>query len=154
MTATNHAITGAVMAVIVKQPWLAIPLAFLSHFAMDTIPHFGIATKDVFARNKNRTFLKILISDCFAAAILLIIVPWLLHDNYQWWAIFLCMFACMSPDLVWGIHFYQEVKNKIELSKGWFSNFHKWVQWSETQKGAYVESIWFLAMILIVISKL
>ena len=42
MTTTAHALTGAAIAVVIKKPKLAIPLAFLSHFACDALPHFGI----------------------------------------------------------------------------------------------------------------
>lgn len=45
MIATNHALTGAAIAVVIKQPILAIPLAFVSHFICDAIPHFGVDLK-------------------------------------------------------------------------------------------------------------
>ena len=45
MTATNHALTGATIATLVRQPYLAIPLAFLSHFFCDALPHFDIKFK-------------------------------------------------------------------------------------------------------------
>ena len=32
---------GAVIAFTVKKPLLALPLAVLSHFVLDSIPHFG-----------------------------------------------------------------------------------------------------------------
>ena len=38
---TNHMVTGAVIALVVKQPALALPLAFLSHFVLDALPHYG-----------------------------------------------------------------------------------------------------------------
>jgi hypothetical protein len=45
MTGFNHGMAGAVIALTVKQPVLAVPLAFLSHFATDMIPHFGLDEK-------------------------------------------------------------------------------------------------------------
>ncbi len=41
MTGFNHAVTGALIAGAVGNPFLAIPLAFASHFVLDAIPHFG-----------------------------------------------------------------------------------------------------------------
>ena len=40
MTATNHALTGAAIGFIVGVPAIAIPLALISHFVLDAIPHF------------------------------------------------------------------------------------------------------------------
>jgi hypothetical protein len=153
MTATNHAITGAVIAVAVTQPILAILLAFGAHFAMDAIPHFGIPAKDVFERNNNRSFRLVLIADCLAAAILLLLIPYLLRNQYDWWLVFLCMFACMSPDLVWGARFYHELKTKTQKLKSRFSRFHSHIQWSETYQGAFVELVWFLAAALLIFSS-
>ena len=43
MDLTPHLLTGAAIGVRVKRPIGAITLAFLSHFVLDTIPHFDIA---------------------------------------------------------------------------------------------------------------
>lgn len=44
MTATGHAIIGTVIAAKVGNPALAIPLAIISHFIADAIPHWDVAT--------------------------------------------------------------------------------------------------------------
>src|SRR5690348_3620935 len=41
MTGYNHAMTGVAIALAVRQPLLAAPLAFASHFLLDITPHFG-----------------------------------------------------------------------------------------------------------------
>jgi hypothetical protein len=41
MTISNHFATGALIAYAIKQPYLAFPLAFVSHFALDVLPHYG-----------------------------------------------------------------------------------------------------------------
>ena len=53
MTGFNHGMTGAVIALTVKKPELAIPLSFLSHFAQDAIPHFGIPGYKLFTKKFN-----------------------------------------------------------------------------------------------------
>ena len=40
MTATAHALIGAAIAAKIVNPFLAIPLAIISHFALDLIPHW------------------------------------------------------------------------------------------------------------------
>jgi len=39
MLCTPHLLTGAAIVMAVPQPELSLPLAFLSHFVLDTIPH-------------------------------------------------------------------------------------------------------------------
>ena len=44
MTATAHALVSGAIAASVQNPTLAIPLAFVSHFVMDAIPHWDFGT--------------------------------------------------------------------------------------------------------------
>jgi len=44
MTATGHAIIGTVIAVKIGNPYLAIPLAIVSHIAADAFPHWDTGT--------------------------------------------------------------------------------------------------------------
>lgn len=40
MFVTSHLLTGAAIGSVVPNPLLTIPLAFVSHFAMDALPHW------------------------------------------------------------------------------------------------------------------
>ncbi len=44
MTATAHALVSAAIAASIPNPMLSIPLAFVSHFVLDTIPHWDFGT--------------------------------------------------------------------------------------------------------------
>ena len=44
MTATAHALVSGAIAASVQNPSLAIPLAFVSHFVMDAVPHWDFGT--------------------------------------------------------------------------------------------------------------
>src|SRR3989344_4372315 len=44
MTATAHALIGASIAVTINNPYIGIPLAVLSHFGADLIPHWDAGT--------------------------------------------------------------------------------------------------------------
>jgi hypothetical protein len=139
MTGLNHGITGAVIALIVKQPALAIPLAFLSHFATDMIPHFGLDEKELFGKRFNI----ILIAD-FLFAISLMAVLAILFQS-QMLLIWACMVAAASPDLMWAYHrLYVERINKQKPRLGVIAKMHHKIQWSQTLPGAYVEALWFL----------
>ncbi len=152
MTATNHALAGAVIALTIKRPELAIPLSFVSHFVLDGIPHFGIHTEDVFKRNHSWQFKAILISDLTLASIVGLGLLILLHGHIPLWILAACMFAGVSPDLVWGFRFFKEIKTKAyNAPKSWFSRFHLWIQWSETPAGAFVELAAFIIMLSFVV---
>ena len=150
MTATNHAITGALVATVVHQPVLAVPIAFAAHFVMDAIPHFGLPHSTL-ERNTKKEFRLVLLVDMFLLVILLIALPIFIGSSaHAWWLILLCMLACISPDLIWGYRFYFELKTKTEKAKNLFSRFHKKIQWSETQHGLVTEILWFASVISLV----
>ncbi len=44
MTATAHALVSAAIAAAIPNPSLALPLAFVSHFVMDAVPHWDFGT--------------------------------------------------------------------------------------------------------------
>ncbi len=72
MTATGHAILGTVIAAKVGNPYLAVPLAMLSHIAADAFPHWDTATN---YRRKSRFRL---FSDSFLDVIISLILPLLI----------------------------------------------------------------------------
>jgi len=39
MMATPHMVAGAAIGRVLRRPWLAYPIAFVSHFLLDTVPH-------------------------------------------------------------------------------------------------------------------
>lgn len=56
MTATGHAIIGAIIAAKFQNPAIALPIALLSHLAADLTPHWDTATN---AKKKTRERLNI-----------------------------------------------------------------------------------------------
>lgn len=156
MTATNHAITGALVATLVKEPLLAISIALAMHFAMDALPHFGLNTqniKDILERNSQKLFKRVLVVDIIIASVLLIVIPVILAGSFEWWLVLASMIACMSPDLVWGYRFYYEIREQMERPQSQFSKFHNWIQWSETPRGIIVELIWFVSVLGLLLSR-
>lgn len=154
MTGTNHGITGAVVALYVKEPLVAVPLAYLSHFACDAIPHFGV--KDNPGQPDNELFGKkfniILLTDFLVAVSLMA-----LFGNWfpeQKWVIWGCMVAAASPDLAWAYyHLYVEHVKRRKPKLDPVSKFHAWIQWSSSYPGAYVEAVWFVLMGLAVLAR-
>lgn len=141
MTATNHALTGTVIALVVKQPLLAIPLAFLSHFVLDMILH--LEGRDL----PKEWVLRVIGADLLIGNLLAIFLPLLLVTNVSAWTIFLCMVAAMSPDYIWCLR-YIRIRDKDKVfdePMSRFSNFHKGIQ-RQSLSGYRVEVAWLVVV--------
>ncbi len=139
MTAINHAVTGAVVGLIIGQPVVALPVAFMSHFVCDAIPHFGIKD-DGWIRSK--AFRNLILVDSMLC-ILLVGMLAATHPHH-WLLAAACAFLATSPDLLWLNHFI-----KARSGKPWKANvlekFAAGIQWFERPSGAIVEVAWLIA---------
>lgn len=144
MTATNHALTGAVIATLTKQPLLAVPAAFASHFVLDALPHFGFA-EAVWKRNQRRLFHIVLFIDMSLLTIIFLLAAFSLAEP----VLVISMLAAISPDFVWSYRFYQEVRHSRTFPKSRFSQFHSNIQRFERPWGLLVEVAWFAGACLV-----
>ena len=138
MTATSHATIGALIATAVQQPALALPLAFLSHFVADAVPHYGIPGHAGFgATLKHWSGKAVGIADpilliCFFVLLLYLGVP--LY-------IFLAALLACSPDLEWLFAFLiYELRGK-KAPRSFLASFHIRIQWCEKPWGYAVEAL-------------
>jgi hypothetical protein len=150
MTGTNHGMTGAVIAILLKEPVLALPLSFASHFVCDAIPHASL-NKGV--KSFDRTFNLTLAADFIIAFSLMALLCTLFHRER--WLIWGCMIAAASPDLMWAYYdlYLGKLKSKIPKLDP-LARFHTWIQWSQTPKGWIVEAVWFCLMGRIILGQL
>ena len=149
MTGTNHGMTGAVIALLVKEPVLALPISFISHYVCDAIPHYGIAQDEELLGKKFNT---ILIADFIFAVSLMVVLGFIFPT--QKWLIWGCMATAAAPDLAWAYyHLYLEKIKKRTFKLDIFSHFHHWIQWSQTPNGKFVEIAWFLSMGVIILAQ-
>ena len=134
--------TGAVIALVVKEPLIAIPASFFSHLVCDAIPHFGVPEGKVFGR----LFNYVLVGDFICAVIIMVILGFAFPQER--WIIWACMIAAASPDLMWAYYrlYDERVKNRQDVKLDRFSAFHSRIQWSQTYKGAIIEVAWFILM--------
>ncbi len=152
MTGINHALTGAVIAVVVKQPVLVVPLAFASHFVLDTFPHFGLKL-DVLERNKNKAYKTVISVDIPLIILSLIIVPILVKPVVPMWLTFVSMLAAIGPDFAWVYRYINEVRTQTFMKPNRFNKFHKTIQRFESPHGLIVEVI-YLGIVSIILMKL
>lgn len=141
MTMTNHMMTGAVIALVIKQPALTLPLALLSHFVLDALPHYG-------RRGEEHTFSRltraVIITDVIIAVGFLL---WLVTSGYYMAG--LAAMTAASPDTVWAyrvlrMHLYGRMKPQSLLTK-----FHARIQWGERTWGLVIELAYTVSMLVV-----
>jgi ABC-type dipeptide/oligopeptide/nickel transport system permease component len=146
MTATNHALTGSIIAAAVPNPVIGLPLALLSHFVLDALPHFGAHTV---ANPKTKEFRAILITDSIMTAVLLLFVAFASYRmGMNWFVVFMGGFLAWLPDVMWYKHYQSDLRGE---PKQWdrLRTFHKKIQQWEVSWGWAVEIVWFVAGVLV-----
>ena len=105
MTATAHALIGASLAVRIANPIIGIPIAILSHFAADLIPHWDAGTNH---RAKSQTRLRIEATLDVLLGFALVFLIFRNHANPTY--LFTMIIAAQLPDWleapawIFGIH--------------------------------------------------
>lgn len=146
MTITNHALVGAAIGLSIKEPALALPIAFLSHFALDLLPHFGF--KDWHERQKHKKLFKLSTAiDIVLTASILVISIFFLPT-----IVFFCAFLALSPDLGWAYRFVFKEKfgKNPPPPENFIEKFHKNIQKYEFPRGIYLEVVFALIMTYII----
>lgn len=141
MTATNHAVTGALIGLIIGQPLIALPVAFLSHFVCDAIPHFdpSMPTEQWI---RTRRFRNLLIADASLCVMLVVILA--VTQPANWLLAAFCAFLATSPDFFWINQFVTARQGKV-WRPNLFSRFAIAIQWFTAPIGAVVEAVWFVS---------
>ena len=142
MTATNHAITGALIGLAVSNPALAVPLAFISHFALDAIPHYDSPGYELerIGSTRFRKQLSIDASLCF-----LLVVVLALRRPEHWLVVAFSAFMATFPDLLWLPKFlHVRTTGKLLPNNNFFWKFHDKIQWRTGSKYIWVEATWFI----------
>lgn len=139
MTGLNHATTGIVIALVVKQPVLAMPLALLSHFVLDAVPHSVVAPR------KN-VMVPYLIAEALAATTITLICMFAFPS--MWFLIGACALLAFAPDFLWPFFYGGQLRDKPFFKQ--FYAFHKKIQWSETYRGWVVEALYFSVLVIFI----
>lgn len=146
MTATNHALTGTAIGLIVGQPLLALPLALLSHYICDAIPHFGTGLPDtvVLKTKAFRTYLLVEAAICFGVVLALALL-----QPAHWELAAVCAFVAAAPDLL-SINHFATIRRGKKWKSGWYTSFASKIQWFERPIGAVVEVVWLIGLIWLI----
>jgi len=142
MTAPNHALTGALIGLTIANPAVAIPIAFLSHFALDAVPHYDRPAVEESKRLRSRQFLlEFLLLG--GGLCLLIVVLLVTARPAHWITAVICAFAAAAPDLMWLPKFIAAKRGHKMPQENWLWHFHGKIQWSTSPAGVWVELVWF-----------
>jgi hypothetical protein len=135
MHTVNHVAVGVSIALLIKQPTVALPLAFVSHFALDALPHYGLpgpeGYKELFKRWQTWIMFTV---DILGTLFILTLI------RSEEWYVFAAAFLATSPDLIWIYRFFWfERFGKKPPAPGWLTRFHMRIQWLESPKGIIIE---------------
>jgi len=141
MRAINHAMTGAIIGLSIANP-VALPLAFVSHYVLDGLPHHGSKKGSI-----ESGFFKFTLALDTVLCISLVVVIGFKHPAY-WWLAAVCAFLAASPDFMWLGDFIAALhgKTRKELRhRHRVVQWHNWVQWFEKPIGIIIELVWAAA---------
>lgn len=145
MTATNHALSGALIGAFLPLP-IAIPVAFCSHFVLDMLPHYGIPYKK---RNMSFSYHFTVFTDTFVALSIAAIAI-----VFRKWNMEIAGWVAYSPDATWVFHYFKHERNFELKPMNKFMHFHKALQKYETPWGIRVDLLATFIMLPIFIYQL
>lgn len=128
MLETPHAFVGAAIAVAIPNPFIAIPLAFASHFVLEMVPHWNPHLHSETEKYGHPTAksTKIVVADSLIALIGgSAVAASALPNFWHGITILLACFASVLPDLIEAPYFFLKIKNK--MIEKWI-NFQRSIQ--------------------------
>lgn len=130
MIGFNHAVVGGFIGKFLPLP-IALPVALVSHFILDSLPHYGIPHNQ---RNglvwRLTTIFDFFFSWGFLGYVLLS-----RHD----WAMFACGITAASPDFIWVARIVRTRSFDLSKNKSRFTKWHARIQRYERPWGIWVE---------------
>lgn len=153
MTAPNHALTGAVIGLTVSNPVLALPLAVVSHFACDMVPHYDPPETNVVQRLRSKRFFREFIIVGAALCFLVVLVLAVSRPRH-WLVAAICAFLAVSPDLFWLPRFLRVRSTGKDVKLNPFLKLHEKIQINSGSQFLWVEAIWFVVFGSFIASRL
>ena len=140
MTGTNHMVTGALIGSAVSAPELALPLAFVSHFMLDILPHYG---DDSISWASKRYKIVIGMDTAIAVSFSFLII---VAHPARWPFMLLGGILAMAPDLMWLPNYIRTMRGIEQRSLNVIMRLHKKIQWGERPWGLVIEAMWFIVI--------
>ncbi len=116
MLETPHVVVGAAIASKIPNPWIALPLAFASHFILDKVPHWNphlnTELKKYGTVSLKSTWI-IAIDVALSLIIGLSMATTKLPDTNHFWLILMGGLFGVLPDIIEGPYFFFGIKTKF-----------------------------------------
>lgn len=141
MTGFSHSATGVVIALAVHNPAWALPLALVSHFVLDAIPHYG----DDQLNGANKAFRRFILIDAIFGFGIAILMFALMPERRL--AIALCAALATVPDLMWLPNHIRQTQNLPSKPHNGLMRWHHKIQFEHPVWGVVTEAIWLLGML-------
>lgn len=126
MLETPHVLVGAAIATKIPNPWIAIPLAFTSHFILEMVPHWNPHLNSETNKYGHVTTKSTVITAIDATVALVfgsVIAFKYLPDASQLFNVLACSFFAVLPDVIEGPYFFLKIKNKF---------IEKWIKFQKS----------------------
>lgn len=128
MLETPHVIVGAAIAAKVGSPYLAIPLAFMSHFVLDRIPHWNphfYTESKKYGKPKMQSVVMAIVDELVALGSGLLIAYQFMPDYKMVATVIACCFFSVLSDQIKLPYFFLNIKKGL-LEK--WVNFERSIQ--------------------------
>ena len=128
MLETPHVAIAAAIATKIPNPFIAIPLAFASHFVLDAVPHWNphIVTETKEFGHPTKKSTTIIVVDSTLALVLGSFIAYqALPNTGHALTILAASLVSVLPDLIEAPYFF--LKTRVKLLGGWV-NFHRSLQ--------------------------
>jgi hypothetical protein len=146
MTTSNHAFTGAAIALTVQQPFLGLLLALVSHFVLDALPHYGRESASLADWAKHRLTWAVEALNLIGLPLLI----WLLWGQ-SWW-VFGAAVMAVAPDVTWMYRYFWYERFGLNPATWALTRFHINIQWGERPWGSIVELTFFVGVSAVLFS--
>jgi hypothetical protein len=143
MLLTNHALTGAYLGLSIDNPALLLPTVIASHFALDSLPHFGAPGHDL----KHGAGFVLGCLDFASATAVTIGVCLTYPERIP--HILTGVLGAVLPDLF----YIPDILFGVRLDGPYIKRFHGWIQWGERDWGTWIEAAWAMGMIYLILIK-
>jgi hypothetical protein len=131
MLETPHVALGAAIATKIPNPFIAVPLAFASHFLLERIPHWNphLNTEmKKYGRLTRSTTVLIAVDATVSLLLGTFIAYKQLPDSTMFLNVMLCSFAAVLPDVLEAPYFFLKSKHQF------------FVHWIKSQKAIQVDA--------------
>jgi hypothetical protein len=128
MLETPHVAIGAAIATKIPNPFIAIPIAFASHFLLEGVPHWNphIVSETKKYGMPTKKSIVIIVIDVSVALVLGSLIAWqAMPDKGYAITIMAASFASVLPDLIEAPYFFLKMRTKF--LKDWLT-FQKSLQ--------------------------